>query len=139
MGAFIRDIRFPISDGVIVTALRVGLAVKWAAGLFAGTKLPDTKTRRMAIVRNDSGPQDGSSSRRRYGVNIWADSSVDAENMALDAMSICRLLPGGIITATDSFSGPFEISDDPQYSVGGKNLTHFYFTFRASVKGSKPV
>lgn len=139
MGAFVSDIRFPISDGVIVAALKAGLAVKWGAGLSGGTKLPGTKTRRMFTVRDDSGPQEGRLSRRRQGVNIWADSPVDALNMALDAMSICRLLPGGIITATDSFSGPVEISEDTPYVVGGKDLTHYFFAFRASVKGSKPV
>jgi len=134
---FISDIRFPISDGVVVTALRAGLSVEWAA--LVQPKLPTDKVRRMVTVRNDSGPQDGRSSRRRYGVNVWADSSVDAENMALDAMSVCRLIADGTpITATDSFSGPFEIPDDPAYVVGDKNLTHYYFTFRASVKGSKP-
>lgn len=134
---FIRDIRFPITDGLIVTALRAGLTTEWAATV--QPKLPDTKVRRMVTVRNDSGPQDGRSSRQRFGVNLWADSAVDALNMALDAMSLCRLLADGTpITATDSFAGPFEIEDDPAYVVGNKNLTHYYFTFRASSKGSKP-
>ena len=140
MGAFIRPVRFPISDGAIVTALRTGLTAKWSSGLTVSPKLPPTKTRRMVTVRNDSGPQEGVTSRRRYGVNVWADTSVDAENMALDAMSVLQTLPTGTpIVATDSFSGPFEVDDDPPYVVASKNLTHYYFAFRASVKGSSPA
>jgi hypothetical protein len=135
--------RFPITDGVIVSALRVGLTAKWGAtGLTVQPKLPAAtlRTRRMVTVRNDSGPQDGASSRRRYGVNVWADSSADAENIALDAMAILRLIPGGKpITATDGFSGPFEVDDDPQMTVATKNLTHFYFVFTASVKASSSI
>lgn len=135
----IYDVRFPISDGLIVAALRTALTPDWV-GLAVSPKLPDTKARRMVTVRNDSGPSLGRVSRRRYGVNVWADSSVDAENLALDAMSVCgRLADGLLVCSVDSFTGPFEVDDDPQMTVGAKNLTHFYFAFRASVKGNESV
>lgn len=137
---FIADIRFPISDGVIVTALRDGLTAKgWGAGLSGGTKLPSTVTARMFTVRDDSGPQSGRVSARRQGVNLWADTAVDALNMALDGMSICRLLADGSpIVSVGNFTGPYEIPDDPEYVVSSKSLTHYYFTFVAAVKGSAP-
>lgn len=134
----IADVRFPISDGVLVTGLRSGLSGKWGP-LTVGTQLPATKTRRMVTVRDDSGPQENSVSRRRQGVNVWADSLVDAQNLALDAMAVCRLLPGGVIAATTTFSGPYEIEDDPQLTVGNKNLFHYYFVFTAHVKGNRPT
>lgn len=128
-------IRFPISDGIVVAGLRAILS-GWSPISVTG-KLPATKVRRMVTVRNDSGPQDGVQSRRRYGVNVWADSPVEAENIALDAMAGLRILPDGApITRTSNFTGPFEIDDEVPMSVGGKTLTHFYFTLQVSVRGS---
>lgn len=138
MGAFIVDVEHSITDGAIVTALRNALTV-WT-DLTVQRKLPATHTRRMITVRNDSGPVEGSISRRRYGINVWADTSADAENLALNSMTALRLIPGtsGIV-ATDQFSGPYEIEDEPAFSVAGKILTHFYFTFRVSVRGTQPA
>lgn len=131
-------IRFPITDGAIVSVLRAGLVARWgSSGLVVQGKLPDAKVRRMVTVRNDSGPQEERISRRRYGVNVWADDPVDAENMALDVLAILQTMATGFpIVSADSFSGPFEVSDDPQMTVANKNLTHFYCAFRASVKAS---
>ena len=124
-----------LTDGAVVAALKTGLS-GWAP-LTVQPKLPATPARRMVTVRNESGPQEGVQSRRRYGINVWADSSVDAEKIALDAMSVLRGLPNGKpITATDQFSGPFEIEDETPYIVVGKNLTHFYFTFRLSARAT---
>lgn len=135
------DVGFPITDGAILGELRTGLNAAWGAGLSVGRKRPETMTRRVVTLRNDSGPQEGVQSFRRYGVNVWADNSLDAEKIALDAMRLCRLLPRNIesITLADSFSGPYEIEDDPAYTVADKNLFHFYFAFRVGVKGSNPV
>lgn len=137
---FIRPIRFPLGDGVIVAALKSALHTKWGATGFTVTpKLPAVNTRRMVTVRDDSGPQDGRNARRRYGINVWADSAEDAKNIALDVLSIAHVLPDGLtVTATDSFTGPYEIEDDPAYVVDGKQLIHYYCAFRASIKGSTP-
>lgn len=138
MGAFILDVEHPITDGTIVTWLRAALT-GWS-GLTVQRKLPPTHTRRMVTVRNDSGPIEGSIARRRYGINVWADTSEDAEQLALDAMSTLRLIPGtGAVVATDQFTGPFEIEDEPAFTVAGKILTHFYFAFRVSVRGTQPA
>lgn len=128
------DIRFPSSD---LKALEVAEAalVGWS-GTTVGRKLPKVKTRRMVTARNDSGPQENVQSRRRYGFNHWADSSADAELMALDLMAAFRVAADGDpITLVDQFSGPYEIDDDPQMTVGNKNLFHFYWTCRISVRG----
>lgn len=137
--AHLRSQRFPISDGIIVASLKAGLTTIWGAtGLTVQQKLPATKTRRMVTLRDDSGTAVGRTQPRRQGVNVWADSAADAINVALDAIHICQttLPTGTVISATDQFAGPYEIDDDPQYTVGGKNLTHYYFTFVATVKAA---
>lgn len=129
------DVEFPVTDGVIAATMRDGFAGSaraYASGVTVQKELPATKTRRMVTVRNDGGPSVDVRSRRRYGVNVFADSSVDAERLANYGMFLLRRVPG---IATSEFSGPYEIDDDPPYSVGGKNLTHFYFTFTALVRG----
>ncbi len=137
----IAPVKFPITDKAVVDAIRVTLTPTWSSGLLVQRKKPagttaDPNTRRMVTVRNDSGPQDLLRSQRRYGINVWADVSVDAEKIALDAMAGLRTLRGDGIVLTDSFNGPFEIEDEPPLVVGGKPLYHFYFTCRVAVRGS---
>jgi hypothetical protein len=91
--------------------------------------------RRLVTIRNDSGPAEDVRSLRRYGINVWADDSLEAEKIALDAMKACRARMGPVVHA-DEFTGPYEVSDDPAYTVAGKTLTHFYFAFRATVRGN---
>lgn len=132
------NIIFPITDGLVVATLADGFATAPTPfpGVTTQRLLPAAKTRRMVTVRNDSGPEEATQSRRRYGVNVWADSSVDAENIALTGMAAVRKMPNGQpVTLVDQLTGPFEIEDDPPYVVGGLNLTHFYFTFRLSCVG----
>lgn len=127
----------PVADGVIVTALRTGLVVAgWGSGLTTQRKLPDPLTRRMVTVRNDGGPA-ARQSLRRYGINVWADDSLEAELIAGECSLILRRLPGtSPVTATDSFVDPVEIDDDPPFVVGNKNLFHFYFPFRATLRSA---
>lgn len=141
---FIRNQRFPISDGAIVTTLRSALTAKWTAtGLTVGTALPVPKTRRMVTVRDDSGSASGRTQPRRQGINIWADDPIDALNMALDVVHIAEaLLPGvkvagvTVITATSGFVGPQQVDDDTPYTVGSKNLTHYFVSFVATIKAA---
>lgn len=132
---FIASVRFPGTDGVLVSALRAGLVARSWAGVTVSQKLPATKTARMVTVRNDGGLQDRSTQNRAYGINVWADSSVDAENIALDCMADLRVLPtGSPFAATGEFSGPYEVPEDVPFVVGGKNLAHYYFSFVATVR-----
>ena len=128
-------VRFPITDGVVVSALKGGLT-SWS-GLTVQAKLPATMTKRVVTVRNDSGPNELSRASRRYGINVWADSSVDAENLALDAMAaLTELADFAPFASVGSFTGPFEINDDVPYTFGNKSMTHFYFAFQGTVTGS---
>lgn len=130
------NVKFASSDLKVITVLHTGLA-SWS-NLTVARKLPaiGDMTRRMITIRNDSGPVEGVQSRRRYGINGWADSSLDAENLLLDAMAILQVCAdGNPITLTDQFSGPYEIDEETPYVVGGKPLYHFYATCRISVRG----
>ena len=128
-------VRFPISDGAVVVALKGGLT-GWT-GLTVQPELPDVMTKRVVTVRNDSGPQELSRASRRYGINVWADNSVEAENLALDAMEgLTALANGSPFLSVGSFTGPFEIPDSPAYTFGSTSMTHFYFAFQGTVKGS---
>jgi len=135
-----RGIIFPSTTGRLVSVVKTGLtasALAYASGVTVQPKLPATLTWRMVTVRDDSGPEDGTQTRRRYGFNVWADSSVDAENLALLCMAILRsAADGNPITFVDQLSGPFEIPTDAPYVVGGKNLTNYFFTCRITARGT---
>lgn len=134
------NIIFPPTTGKLCAVLRTGLteaATPYSSAVAVGPELPATKVARMVTVRDDSGPDDGVQTRRRYGINVWAASAGDAENLALLCMAILRgCADGKPITATDSFSGPYSIADDPAYVVATKNLSHFFFTLRVSARGA---
>lgn len=135
-----RNIIFPPTTGKLCAVLRAGLtaaAVPYSSGVTVQPELPTDKTARMVTVRDDSGPEDGVQSRRRYGFNVWADSSVDAENLALLCMAILRnAADGKPITFVDQLSGPYKVPTDAPYTVDGKSLTNYFFTCRVSVRGS---
>lgn len=132
-----RDQRFPIVSGSILEAFRDGLSA-YSDGLSTGTKVPDTKTRRMVTVRDDGGTAAGRIQPRRQGVNVWADDPVEAEKIALEVIHIAeKVLPDGVvIAATSGFVGPLVVDDDVPYIVGGKTLTHYFVSFVADVKAS---
>lgn len=148
MNMFVAPQRMQISDGLIVATLSEGLTNTWGDSdeLTVSRTLLQVKTRRMVTLRDDSGPLTGRVQAKAQGVNVWADSVVDAMDLALDAMAICQAtLPGSrvddgpvVIAATREFSGPFEVEDDVPYIVNvddePKSLTHMYFTFTADTK-----
>jgi hypothetical protein len=136
----VRNIIFPSTTGPVVRAIKAGLAGSIrpeAAGVTVQPKLPATKVRRMVTVADNSGPDDGPQTRRRHGVNVWAESAVTAEALALLCMAILRSSADGKpITLIDELSGPFEVDDDPKYVVDVDTLVHYFFTFRVTARGS---
>lgn len=133
-----RGVIFPSTVGAVCAKYREGLAVlphPEASGVTVQPKNP-TGLRRVS-VRDDSGPDDGPVARRRYGVNVWAESSVVAENLAILLMAISRnMADGAPIVAVDTLSGPFEIDDDTPITQGTTQLAHYYFTFRLTTRGA---
>jgi hypothetical protein len=136
----VRNIIFPSTVGIAVRVIRNGLEVSdrpEASDVTVLPKLAGTKTRRMVTVRDDSGPDDQTQTRRRHGVNVWAEDAVTAEALALLCMAILRSCADGKpVTHTDEFSGPYEVTEDPPYMVGDDELAHYFFTFRMSARGA---
>ena len=134
-----RGVIFPPTTGKLCAVLRTALAgsaSSFASGVTVVPELPDTETARMVTVRDNSGPDDGVQTRRRHGVNVWA-ARADAELLALTCMAVYRSCADGQpITQTSQFSGPYVIPDDPKYVVNGIELTHVFFTFQVSARGS---
>lgn len=135
-----RGVIFPSTVGKVCAVLRTGLSgasEAYASGVLVQSELPATKVRRMVTVRDDSGPDDGTQTRRRHGVNVWAENAVNAELLALYCMALMRSCADGKpITLVDQLSGPFKVPDDPAYVVGSDTLSHYFFTCRVSARGS---
>lgn len=138
------EVEFPITTGVVVAAFKAALTASersYTSGVVVQPKLPTGSARRqrMVTVRDDSGPDDGVQTRRRQGVNVWAETSVNAEKLALFLMAAARAMPDGEpVTATDSFTGPFEVVDDASdlLTVSNTTLSHFFFSFRLTARGT---
>ena len=137
------DVLFPITSGLVVAALATALdarAESYASDVSVSRVLPPAleRTARMVTVRDDGGPKDGIQSRRQLGFNVWAETSVAAEQLALLCMALVEAMPDGQpITFVDNVSGPFDVVDDSTdlLVVDGTTLSHFFFTARVSVRG----
>ena len=141
------NVSFPVTAGTIATHLRTGLA-SWTS-LTVAPKRPATMPRRFLSIRDDGGTQAGLHMVNRYGVNVWAGATtaadagnniawVDAENLAREAMGLCRSLPGvGAFKSTGTYFGPIEVEDDPAFTFSGYPMAHYYFSFAAVVKGTQ--
>ena len=130
------NIIYPPTTGKLCAVLRTALTASpkaYSSAVTVAPELPAIKSARMVTIRDDSGPDDGVQTRRRYGVNVWAATPGDAENLALLCMAILRgCADGKPITRTDSFSGPYSIADDPAYLL---SPAHYFFTLRVSARG----
>lgn len=132
-------IEFPISTGLIVSRVKSALQASSnpvSSSVTVAGRLPDEPKRaaRMVTFRDDSGPREGVLARRRYGVNVYAETAVNAEKLANLVMSILDESADAQLPGFDSFSGPYEIQDESPVIVGGVDLANFYFTFRATVR-----
>lgn len=132
-------IEFPISTGLLVSRLKAGLAISANpvasnVGVFGSLPAESKRSARMVTFRDDSGPRDGVRALRRYGVNVWAESSVSAEKLANLAMSILAESADADVPALTQFSGPSEVPDEKPLIVSGASLSQFFFTFRATVR-----
>lgn len=109
----------------------------YASDVWVASKLPDPLRDRMVILSNNSGPDAGPQKIERYGVNVWA-SGYEAQGLAaLCSAVLRRSADGKPVTRVQVTGGPYDISDedDALTSVGGKVLSHFFFTLELTVRG----
>lgn len=130
----------PVLTGALVGLLRAGFQTAgqaYSSNVTVADRKPRPTPRRLVTVRDDGGPDDTVFSVRRIGVNVWADDPVDAEKLALLAGAILRSANDDVVVHVDQISSPVRIDDETAETVAGKNLTHFYFAARPTVRGSQ--
>lgn len=130
------DYRYPIVAGDMLAAYRAGLT-SWSS-LTCQAKRPATMPKRLLTLRDDGGRDALGKSLTPFGVNVWADSAVDAANIALSAAAVTLGFPGAVdaVKAVRDIVGPYEVEDDPAFTFSGKTLTHYYFSFDAVIKAA---
>ena len=128
--------RFPIVSGDMLAEYRAGLT-SWSS-LSCVPKRPETMPKRLLTLREDAGPDRNGVALWGYGGNVWADSELDAKNIALDAVAVTLTIPGRVpgVKAIRDLVGPYEVADEPAFTFGKKPLFHFYFSFDAVVKAN---
>lgn len=128
--------RFPVVSGDMLAVYRTRLAA-WSS-LICQQKRPDVMPRRLLTLRQDGGPESVGVGLVGFGVNLWADSAVDAANLAADALAATLHIPGTVaaVKAIRDPNIPFEVDDDESFTYGGKPLSHYYFSFDAVVKAT---
>lgn len=124
------DITFPPSVGVTVRGVRAYLTATGWTGVTTQPKLPDTKTARMVTVRDDGGTPRNGVSRRRHGFNIWADSPVDAENLAIAVADCCRASFAAL-----EVSDPVDVTDETDAAMRA-GMTHYFLSAVLLVRAS---
>lgn len=118
------DITYPPTVGPIVHGMRDHLAPDWS-GVTVTPKRTGEATARMVTVRDDGGTGRDGVSRRRHGFNIWANSPVDAQNLAVAVANGCRKAFRAL-----EVSDPVDVTDDTDERtlVSGKPLTHYFLS-----------
>lgn len=135
---------FPVVTGAVVAGLKAGLAGRaepYTDDVKVQPKLPPNGARslRMVTVRDDGGPQDGALQSHGYGFNVYAESSVVAEQLARMCMAILpTIADGSPVVRVGNLSGPFEILDDATdlLAVGDTTLAHYYFSGSVTSRGT---
>lgn len=127
------DITYPSSLGTVVSGVRSYLTGVAITGVTTQPKLPDVKTARMVTVRDDGGTGRNGVMGRRHGFNIWADTPVTAENIAIAVADCCRASFAAL-----EVTSPLEVTDedDDVMVVGGKQLTHYFVSAVLRVRAS---
>lgn len=123
------------------TALRSALAGRsesYASNVYVGDKLPtDGSNRpirkdRMVIVRRDGGPRlDTVREAARLGINVWATSDRDVNDLTRLVRALLWASPNGSpVVRVDDGSGPVTIPDESKQPCR-------YFSVDLIVRGSQ--
>jgi len=124
---------FPDVELVLTGLLRDALATRgepYAADVYVGTTTPNPRRPRMVTIRRDGGTSiEGLLEAAQVGVNVWADSEQNVNDLARLVRALLWAAPNGKpICRVDDVSGPIAIADD-----SGQPLR--YLTFEITVRG----
>lgn len=107
---------FPDIEHVLTARIRTALEARneeYAAGVRVSNKVPSPRPARLVTVRRDGGTATGLRDQPRVGINVWAESDADANDLTALVRAIIRGLPNGNpITAVASLGGPASVPDE---------------------------
>jgi hypothetical protein len=134
-----KNIIFEPVTGDVVLYLRSKLpsaGKTYTTNVLVRSILPEENQRqkRMVIVRDDGGRDEGPLSRRGFSINVWSENKGNADLLAQYIMAVLRSMPNGDpIVWTENFFGPFEVIDENKGKivVDGATLSHYFFNFEA--------
>lgn len=85
----------------------------YAQDVFVGRKTPNPRRTRMVTVRRDGGGRGRILEQPRLGINVWADTEKDANDLARLVASLLAASPDGDpVTSATITSGPYSIQDE---------------------------
>jgi len=129
---------FPDTELVLCEQLRAALGTRtepYATEVYVGNTTPNPRRPRMVTVRRDGGPRvEGLLEAAQVGVNVWADTEQNVNDLARLVRGLLWVLPAGLwaadqpICRVDDISGPVAIADD-----SGQPLR--YLTFEITLRG----
>ena len=107
---------FPDIELVLTQRIRAALNARsevYAQSVHVSTSVPNPRKDRMVTVRRDGGTISAVSDRPRVGINVWAPTEQQANDLARLVVAILRSLPNGApILAVPSISGPSPVADE---------------------------
>lgn len=124
---------FPDTELTLTELLRELLSSRaepYAADVYVGTTVPNPRRPRMITIRRDGGaPVEGLLEAVQVGVNIWADTEQNVNDLARLVSALLWAAPDGKpVCRVDVVSGPIAIADD-----SGQPLR--YLTFEITLRG----
>lgn len=101
-----------------------------ATGVYISNKVPNPRRDRMVIVRRDGGPRlDAVREAPRLGINVWAKTDQDANDLArLTAALLWASPDGDPVSKVTITGGPYAVPDE-------STQPRFYFTAELTSKG----
>ena len=124
---------FPDVELVLCDRLRDALNTRpeaYAADVYEGTTVPNPRRPRMVTIRRDGGSNvEGLLEAAQVGVNVWAATERDVNDLARLTRALLWATPTGApITRVDDVSGPIAIADE-----SGQPLR--YLTVEVALRG----
>jgi hypothetical protein len=110
----IEPVAYPIVEMVFPAALRSALALRsepYAQNVTVGKKVPATMPDRLVTFRRDGGPASAWTDHPRLGINVWAKTDADVDNLARLVVALLPTLVGPQVDSVHVMSGPTDVTD----------------------------